>query len=114
VAAGIIPASTILYKGREHQISWNFDAPKEFALYQNYPNPFNPSTTIRYALAERAFVSLTVYNMLGQQVARLVGREQDAGRYRLEWTPEGVASGTYIYRLQVGEYVEVKKLLILK
>jgi hypothetical protein len=88
--------------------------PLKTALQQNYPNPFNPSTTIRYSLAKPAFVSLAIYNTLGQEIATLVGKEQSAGQYSIEWAPGNVASGTYIYRLRAGDYVENRRLLILK
>lgn len=84
------------------------------SLLQNYPNPFNPSTTIRYSLAKKAFANLTIYNTLGQEIATLVGKEQDAGQYSVEWTPGNAPTGMYIYRLQAGKYVENRKLLLLK
>ena len=84
------------------------------ALFQNYPNPFNPSTTIRYGLPERTHVTLTVFNTLGQQVATLVNDTQDAGYHQVQFDGSGLASGMYFYRLRAGEYVAVRRLLILR
>ncbi len=88
--------------------------PRAFSLEQNYPNPFNPTTTIRYALPSRAQVLLTVYNGLGQRVAVLVQGEQDAGNHEAVFDAVGLASGVYLYRLQVGDFVQSKKLLLLQ
>ena len=76
-------------------------APAEFTLNQNYPNPFNPSTTIRYGLPERTHVRLTIFNALGQQVAALVEGEQEAGDHEVQFNASELASGVYLYRLQV-------------
>ena len=88
--------------------------PEVFALGQNYPNPFNPSTTIRYDLPQAVSVVLTVYNLLGQEVARLVSGDYAAGRYATNWEATGLASGVYLYQLRAGTYIETKKLLLLK
>ena len=94
--------------------------PEVFALANNYPNPFNPATTIKYALPQAADVELTVYNVVGQPVRTLVAEHQSAGRYVVEWDATNdsghrLASGMYFYRLAVGgEFLEVKKMLLLK
>jgi hypothetical protein len=88
--------------------------PGTFALEQNYPNPFNPSTTICYGLPSRSHVSLTVFNTLGQKVATLVQGEQEAGYHELVFDASGLASGVYLYRLQAGEFVQTKWLLLLR
>lgn len=88
--------------------------PMVYTLEQNYPNPFNPSTTIRYSLPHRSPVSLTVYNTLGQQVASLVQGQQEAGAYEVKFDGSNLASGVYFYRLQAGNYVATKKLLLMK
>jgi hypothetical protein len=88
--------------------------PIAVSLEQNYPNPFNPSTTIRYGLPKRSNVTLTVFNTLGQVVATLVNETQNAGHHDVKFEASGLASGVYFYRLQAGEYVATKKLLILK
>ena len=94
--------------------------PEVFALANNYPNPFNPATTIKYALPQAADVELTVYNVVGQPVRTLVAEHQSAGRYVVEWdatndSGHSLASGMYFYRLAVGgEFLEIKKMLLLK
>lgn len=90
------------------------ELPKTFELSQNYPNPFNPSTTLRYGLPHASFVTLTVYNTLGQQVAQLVNEQQQAGYHEVVFRGDGLASGVYFYRLDAGSFTSVKKLLLLK
>ena len=88
--------------------------PKAFVLHQNYPNPFNPSTTIKYDLPEDSRVSLRLFNILGQEVATLVNEEQKAGFESIEWNASSFASGVYFYRIQAGEFVAGRKLLLLR
>jgi hypothetical protein len=93
--------------------------PLRYSLFQNYPNPFNPETEIRYALPERAYVRLEVYNLLGQKVVTLADGSQDAGEFAVRWNgtdDRGVslASGIYFYRLQAGEFSATKKMIFLK
>lgn len=89
-------------------------APKEFALSQNYPNPFNPVTTINYSLPIDSKVMLVVYSINGEKVAELINEMQTAGSYNIPFNANGLASGTYFYRLQAGEFVQTKKMIILK
>ncbi|MBI4548545.1 MAG: T9SS type A sorting domain-containing protein [Ignavibacteriae bacterium] len=88
--------------------------PSHFALEQNYPNPFNPSTIIRYQLPVTGYVTLKVYNVLGQEVATLVNEVKQPGRYSVEWNGSGHPSGVYLYRLHVRKFSETKKLLLVK
>jgi hypothetical protein len=88
--------------------------PREFSLQQNYPNPFNPSTTIRYGLPTRALVTLTVFNALGQRVAVLVQAEQEAGYHVVRFDAPDFASGMYLYRLQAGDFVQTRRLLLVR
>ena len=88
-------------------------------LFQNYPNPFNPVTTIRYAVAKQSPVELTVYNVRGQKVRRLVSEAKSPGRYTVNWdgtSDQGtrVASGVYFYKIQIGTFRAVKKMVVLK
>ncbi len=88
--------------------------PKEVGLLQNFPNPFNPSTTIMYNLPRDSRVSLKLFNLLGQEVATLVDEEQKAGYKSVEWNASNITSGVYLYRIQAGDFVASKKLLLLK
>jgi hypothetical protein len=88
--------------------------PIELALEQNYPNPFNPSTSIQYAVSIGQFVSLKVYDILGNEVAILVNSEKPSGVYVVEWNAANVPSGVYFYQLKTGSFVQTKKMLLLK
>jgi hypothetical protein len=90
------------------------ELPVEFILEQNYPNPFNPSTTIEFALPKSAFVTLKVYNLRGEEVATLVAEQRSAGIHRCNWNARGLASGVYLYRLETGDFVQVKKLILMR
>ncbi len=88
--------------------------PEEYSLAQNYPNPFNPSTKIKYGIPERTFVELKIYDILGREVGLLVKEEQDAGYYELNFNAVKLSSGIYLYRLQAGDYIKTKKMILLK
>jgi M6 family metalloprotease-like protein len=88
--------------------------PQVYSLAQNYPNPFNPTTMIRYGLPIRSFVSLKVYNTVGQEIASLVNGEQDAGYHETMFDASRLSSGVYFYRLQAGDFASTKKLMLLK
>lgn len=85
-----------------------------FELFQNYPNPFNPSTKIEFNLPQRGIVTLNIYNLLGQRVARLLNDEKEAGLHSIEWNAAEMAAGIYFYELKTGQYRAVKKLTIFK
>ena len=88
--------------------------PTDFALNQNYPNPFNPTTTITYSINKAAKVNLTVYNILGKEVATLVNQVQNANSYDVSFDGTNLSSGVYFYKLQVGANVETKKMVLMK
>ncbi len=88
--------------------------PKEFALYQNFPNPYNPTTMIQYAIPHEQRVQLTVFDLLGREVAVLVDQQQEAGSYRAEFDASSLSTGMYFYRLQAGEFSQVKKFMLVK
>lgn len=88
--------------------------PAEFTLSQNYPNPFNPTTKINYALPKDEFVTLEVFNILGEEVANLVEGKVTAGSHSVEFDASNLSSGTYIYRLTAGKFVSTKKMILLK
>ncbi len=90
------------------------EPPGTFGLQQNYPNPFNPSTTIRYALPHASFVTLTVYNTVGQGVAQLVNEPQQAGYHEAVFRGDGLASGVYFYTLRAAGFVQTRKLVLVR
>ncbi|MBI5473368.1 MAG: T9SS type A sorting domain-containing protein [Ignavibacteriae bacterium] len=100
---------------------------QRYALNQNYPNPFNPTTTIRFtvpanvgtgpagiALAGRHALSLRVYDVLGREVATLVNEVKEPGTHSVQWNASAVASGVYLYQLSAGEFVQTRKMLLLR
>jgi photosystem II stability/assembly factor-like uncharacterized protein len=90
--------------------------PAQFILEQNYPNPFNPSTTIRFSIpvGTHGHTSLRVYDLLGREVATLVNEVKQPGSYEVTWDASGFASGVYLYRLQSGNFVQTRRLLLLR
>lgn len=88
--------------------------PSTFSLSQNYPNPFNPTTTITFALPMRSHVNMTLYNILGQTVAILVDKQLSAGEYEVTLNGDALSSGVYFYRMVAGDFVQGKKLVLLK
>jgi hypothetical protein len=108
-----IPSAERFILNRENVI------PITFALHQNYPNPFNPITTLRYDLTEVNLVTLTVYDMRGRMVVQLVNTAQEAGFKSVQWNATDsmgrpVSAGVYLYKIQAGEFVETKKMILLK
>jgi len=92
----------------------NNENPRTFELDQNYPNPFNPRTTIKFQIPGTNFVTLEIYNVLGQKVVTLVSENLNPGMHKYEWQAEGLPSGIYFCRLQAGEFEQVKKMVLLK
>lgn len=90
------------------------DLPTEYSLSDNYPNPFNPSTTIDFAVPETAPVSITVYDLLGREVATLLREVKNPGRYRITFDAAGIASGIYFYRIQAGRFTDTKKMMLIR
>ena len=88
--------------------------PSSFALEQNYPNPFNPSTTIQFALARRSHVMLKLYNVRGMEVTTLIDEALTPGIHKVVFEANGLVSGIYFYRIQAGEFVQTKRLTLLK
>ena len=95
------------------------EIPVAFSLNHNYPNPFNPITTIEYSLKEPAHVTMMIYDMLGRKVTTLKNEEQDLGFYQVQWKGTNdygrkVSSGVYFYAIQMGDFKQVKKMVLLK
>jgi hypothetical protein len=88
--------------------------PTNIFLSQNYPNPFNPYTTIKYQIPELSFVTLKLYDLLGNEVAMLVNEEKSAGYHNLKFDASQLSSGVYFYRLQAGDFIEAKKMVLIK
>ncbi len=88
--------------------------PNEFSLSQNYPNPFNPSTKIKFSLPKESMLTLIVYDILGREVVKLVNQNLKADFHEVEFSNSNYPSGIYFYRLQAGEFVETKKMILLK
>jgi hypothetical protein len=95
-------------------IEINLNAPSIFALNQNYPNPFNPSTVISYSLPLASNVKLIVYNTIGQTVKVLENGFKNAGNYSVNFNADGLPSGIYFYKLEAGQFIQVKKMMLLK
>jgi hypothetical protein len=93
--------------------------PATFALHQNFPNPFNPITTLRYDLPSDALVTLSIYDMLGREITQLVNTTQEAGFRSVQWDARDnmgrpVSAGVYLYQIQAGEFIQTKKMVLLK
>ena len=95
-------------------INSNNNVPVSFSLEQNYPNPFNPSTLIKYSLSENTSVRLSVYDVLGREVAVLVNEFKTSGSYEVSFSGDDLSTGVYYYRLDAGTFVETKKMLMIK
>ncbi len=88
--------------------------PSDYSLEQNYPNPFNPSTMITFVISQSSFVSLKVYDVLGQEVTNLINEFKNAGKYEVEWNASRIPSGIYNYRLSAGSFSAVKRMMLLR
>lgn len=102
------------YGGGTTGIKDNHQVVANYKLEQNYPNPFNPSTTISFQIPIASKVSLKVYDVLGREVETLVNENKPAGKYSINFNADKLASGVYLYRLQAGNYIESKKMILLK
>ena len=117
----VADAFRLIYSGPVTNVE-EMNLPLTMNLYQNYPNPFNPSTTIKYSVSYGSTeynsalqnVELSVYDILGRKVITLVNQNQQPGEYEVNFNGSGLASGTYIYRLQIGDNIETKKMILLK
>lgn len=97
-----------------NEILVNVTASLEFTLDQNFPNPFNPNTLIKYSIPKSSQVSLKIFNTLGQEMETLVNEEKQVGTYEVNWNASNLQSGVYFYRLQAGDFIQTKKMILLK
>jgi hypothetical protein len=111
VPAGMIPEDVVQIAYKQHGEE---KLPTEFVLQQNCPNPFNPATEISFSLPNAAHVKLEIFNIMGQKVTTLLNRHLEAGNHSVSWDGNNVASGVYFYRLQAGDMVDTKKMVLLK
>jgi hypothetical protein len=88
--------------------------PYKFALFQNYPNPFNPTTKIRYQLPKESKVVIKIYDILGSEIMTLINDKKEPGTYEVELNAQNLSSGTYIYRIVAGQFIETKKMVLMK
>jgi hypothetical protein len=113
VCADAIAKNIIQISGTTN-ITENTNIPYNFVLSQNYPNPFNPSTNIRYTLPQESNVAIKVYDILGREVATLVDEHKSAGTYNIQFNASILSSGIYIYRIVASNFVQSKKMVLLK
>jgi hypothetical protein len=92
----------------------NTEIPKIFKLYQNLPNPFNPTTTIKFDVPRTTMVTLVIYDAIGREVAQLVNAPTNAGSYQITWYAGDFPSGVYFSKITAGDYVNVKKMILVK
>jgi hypothetical protein len=90
------------------------EIPDKYYLYQNYPNPFNPSTNIKFQIKDSRFVNLKVYNILGKEIATLINEKLKPGEYEVSFDGSGLASGIYFYKLITRDFVQTRKMLMIK
>ena len=95
-----------------NEVSGNI--PEVYGLEQNYPNPFNPNTSIQFRIPENSFVSLKIYDMLGKEVGTLLNEEKDVGMYKVNFDASNLSSGIYFYSLKAGNFVQTKKMILMK
>ncbi len=111
---GLSVFDTIRVHGLTVDVENTPNVPSNFSLSQNYPNPFNPSTKISYSIAGLSKVSLKVYDILGREVVTLVNEEKPAGKYEVNFNASHLASGVYFYQLKAGDFVQSKKMILVK
>lgn len=114
--------STKMYAGNNEHFNTDpieknkssFQQSDDYKLFQNFPNPFNPSTKISYKIKRDGNVSLTVFNLVGQEISVLVNEKQSAGNYEVEFDASDLTTGVYLYKLQINGFTSVKRMTVLK
>ena len=92
----------------------NIKTPNNYILFQNYPNPFNSATTINFSIPNPTFISLKIYNLRESLIETLIKEQRQTGEYQVQWNTENPTSGIYLYRLEAGQYVETRKMLLVE
>ena len=95
-------------------INYNNEVPKEYSLKQNYPNPFNPVTFMEYSIVKGGFVDLTIYDILGRVVEKIIDMQQKPGTYKIQYDASKLSSGIYFYTLSANEYTQTRKMIVTK
>jgi len=109
--------STDVYFDREDwvtDVTPEVNIPEAYSLEQNFPNPFNPATTIRFNLPEQTYVSLKIYNSIGQEVSTLINRVVSSGTHEINFDASGLSSGIYFYQIQTQSFTSTKKMILMK
>lgn len=109
-----VNADTKNYSNNNLKGNINSNISDDYKLYQNFPNPFNPATILSYKLNQSGFVTLKVYNLVGQVVATLVDEYQEIGTYSKQFDASNLSAGIYLYKLQVNNFTSVKRMTLIK
>jgi len=109
-----VPAMLFMKPPSAVGIDENSHTINKFRFHQNYPNPFNATTTIEFSIPYTEYVTLEIYNVLGEEVATLVSERLTAGNYKYKWDASSLPSGIYFYRIQAGDFVQVKKMILIR
>jgi hypothetical protein len=120
----MVSSTKLAYRLKQIDFDGNYDysdvilveniAPENFELKQNYPNPFNPSTSIRYEVGKQQLVVLKVYDIIGEEITTLVNQEKSTGSYEIKFDASLLNSGVYFYTLKAGNFIETKKMILLR
>ena len=108
------PEGSSIDPGNGDRLISNKGLPKEYNLFQNYPNPFNPETNIQFDLPKEGLVTLKVYDILGREVKNIVNEFKQAGSYIVSFDGNRLSSGIYFYRLESGNFVQVRRMVLIK
>jgi hypothetical protein len=114
IIIGFLAKELFLYYSPPTSVENENNIVNGFNLLQNYPNPFNPTTTIRYEVPDKNFVTIKVYDILGNEIATLVNEEKPPGTYEVEFNASDLACGIYFYQLKAGDFIDTKKMILLK
>jgi hypothetical protein len=109
ISSGVVPEGNILFKSRPQSYRKNY-----YKLFENYPNPFNPLTSIRFTIPQNVFVNIKVYDIIGNEIATLVDEFKTEGIHAVSFDASNLPSGVYVYKMKAGEFVETRKMILLK